>query len=76
MKRKRPTNLSKRWGVFNYETLWDVFVSRRDARDYAKKQIGCDEAALAKRIRDKSISIVKVTVMRERWINQWSPNKP
>lgn len=61
----------KQWGVFNYDTLWDVFAERRRARKYAMEQLGCDEAALALRIRDGSISIEKVIVVRHKWSGPW-----
>lgn len=68
--------IRKSWGVYNYDVLWDVFTNRRDAREYARKQMGIDEPALRKRIASGAISIVKVVTIPRQWKDQWSRTKP
>lgn len=71
--------ITRRWGVYNYDTLWDTFTTRREAREYANVQIIhplSPSKSLEDRIRDGSISIEKVVIRREKWSGQWWSTKP
>lgn len=69
--------ITKRWGVYNYDTLWDTFPTRREAREYAISQLGdFDGKSLEKRIAEGSISIEKVVIRREKWRAPWWSTKP
>lgn len=51
------------WGLFNYDTFWEVGRTRRDCREHATRIIGKDAESC---FRDGSMRIAKVTV-REGW---------
>lgn len=51
------------WGLFNYDTLYEIGRVRKECREHAERIIGKN---FEKYLRDGSISIRKVTVL-EGW---------
>lgn len=47
------------WGLFNYDTLYEVGRTRKDCREHALRIVGPN---FEKYFRDKSLTISKVTI--------------
>jgi len=62
MKRKAE-KVNRVWGLFNYDTFWEVGRTMKDCREHAARVIGKD---YEKYLKDKSMRIVRVTV-KEGW---------
>jgi hypothetical protein len=58
--KKKPYRI---WGLFNYDTLYEVGRTRKDCREHAARILG---DGFERYFRDGSIQIRKITV-REGW---------